>query len=518
MLLAPRVVPIVALHFSLTGILLPLTTLTVALALASSITLALAVAILSGAPVDETKPAFLLEPPWRAAGLGAAEKFDEAVRSAPRMVGYLSGDEPLRMYSLYKQALSGDAPVDSSSGSSLRCRAKLAAWRLQKGRSSDECRTDYVALVDAVATRAASSMQRATAAATSAARRHRQTPDLRCRVRIIGVGRYLPERVVGNDEIERRGGFEPGTLVRSRSGVSTRHFAADGERSMAMAAKASLAALDDAGVRPEDLHAIINASGTPEQAIPDGGALLQRELGLGASGIRAFTVHATCLSFLVGLEMACALLHRADAPEDAAVLIASSEISSRNVDPTDEHCACLFGDGAAACVVRRPRRWEASCMHAARQETYAEGATCTELRGGGTSVDVADLYTNARRERSRRESYFSMDGPATLRLVLEHGPGFMERLQPGLSTSLGEIRWVVPHQASGLALDAIVDALGWPADRVLRTLPSMGNVIAASIPLTLHLGITSGKIKRGDRILLMGTGAGLSFGGIVLTY
>jgi len=182
--------------------------------------------------------------------------------------------------------------------------------------------------------------------------------------------------------------------------------------------------------------------------------------------------------------------------------------------------APLFGDGAAACVVRKASWREGSALHRAHMETYADGASLTEVRGGGTNFPFHRVDDRAAPNpaATREVNHFQMDGPATMRMVLQHGPGFMERLRPGLSSGLGDIAWVVPHQASGLALDAITDALGWPAERMLRTLDRLGNVVAASIPLTLHAGVTSGRIQRGDKLLLMGTGAGLSFGGMILTF
>jgi len=214
------------------------------------------------------------------------------------------------------------------------------------------------------------------------------------------------------------------------------------------------------------------------------------------------------------------LLDRADAAEGALVLVCSSEITSRHVDPSDEHVAPLFGDGAAACVLRKAARGQHSAVHACHMETYADGAELTEVRGAGTNFPFHDPDDRSavNPAATREINHFQMDGPGTIRMVLQHGSGFMERLRPGLSSSLGDIRWVVPHQASGLALDAITDVLGWPAERMLRTLDRMGNVVAASIPLTLHEGIASGAIRRGDKLLLMGTGAGLSFGGMILTY
>lgn len=143
--------------------------------------------------------------------------------------------------------------------------------------------------------------------------------------------------------------------------------------------------------------------------------------------------------------------------------------------------APLFGDGAAACVVRKASWREGSALHRAHMETYADGASLTEVRGGGTNFPFHRVDDRAAPNpaATREVNHFQMDGPATMRMVLQHGPGFMERLRPGLSSGLGDIAWVVPHQASGLALDAITDALGWPAERMLRTLDRLGNVVRA---------------------------------------
>ena len=122
-----------------------------------------------------------------------------------------------------------------------------------------------------------------------------------------------------------------------------------------------------------------------------------------------------------------------------------------------------------------------SALHRAHMETYADGASLTEVRGGGTNFPFHRVDDRAAPNpaATREVNHFQMDGPATMRMVLQHGPGFMERLRPGLSSGLGDIAWVVPHQASGLALDAITDALGWPAERMLRTLDHLGNVVRA---------------------------------------
>jgi 3-oxoacyl-[acyl-carrier-protein] synthase-3 len=253
---------------------------------------------------------------------------------------------------------------------------------------------------------------------------------------------------------------------------------------------------------------IINASGSTEQAIPDGGPLVQRQLGLGESGIACMSIHATCLSFLVALDTAASLIATG---RYARVLITSSEIASRALNFEHLESSTLFGDGAAAVVAVRTPDGEASCIHAARLETYGEGAYLTQVAGGGTRKHPNHPDTRP------EDNLFFMDGPAVFKLAVRYAPAFLESLRPGLSTGLGSIKLAIPHQASRLALEAH-RFFGFKRHQIARTIDHYGNVIAASIPLTLYESVREGKVVRGDEIILLGTGAGLSIGGMILTY
>ncbi|MFC6660428.1 3-oxoacyl-[acyl-carrier-protein] synthase III C-terminal domain-containing protein [Deinococcus multiflagellatus] len=145
-------------------------------------------------------------------------------------------------------------------------------------------------------------------------------------------------------------------------------------------------------------------------------------------------------------------------------------------------------------------------LHAARIETYPEGADHTRIRGGGTLL----MPQNPRAEH--RDFTFDMQGLQVLKLASRVVPGFLERLRPGLSTGLPGIDRVIPHQASQAGLD-LLRRYGWPAERVEVTLPTLGNVIAASVPLTLHQALRAGRLGVGETALLVGTGAGLIAGG-----
>lgn len=325
-------------------------------------------------------------------------------------------------------------------------------------------------------------------------------------IRIAGLGRYLPERIVPNSEVEARCHL-PAGWIEARTGVRERRWVT-GESNAFMAAQAARDALAQAGLTLADLDLIINASGTQAQAIPDGAALLQAELGLGGSGLPCFSLHATCLSFIAALEVTAGLLGTGRYQH---ILIVSAEIASCGLNFTEPESAALLGDGAAAAVVTRSGAGQSSAFHALRLETYSEGAAFAELRGGGSRCHPNHPQTK------EADNLFHMNGPQLLKLTRRTSRDFLERLQPGLSRGLGDIKLVVPHQASLLGL-RLLRHFGWPDEQIVIVLDRLGNCVAASIPLALIEAVGQGRIERGDKILLVGTGAGLSLGGVILTY
>ncbi len=320
-------------------------------------------------------------------------------------------------------------------------------------------------------------------------------------IKIAGLGRYLPERVVPSIELDRLCGVEPGwtekhTGVRERRWVTT-------ETATEMAAHAAREAVADAGLALDDIDLIINASGTPEQVIPEGGPLIQGHLGL--SGAPCFTVDATCLSFVAGLRVAAGMLSTGY----ARVLVVSSDCGSAALNFDEPESAGLMGDAAAAAVLVHSD--DTSAFHEMRLETYHEGASFTEIRGGGSRRHPADPST------TREDNLFTMNGPKTLRLARRVLPQFLERLRPGLTSGLGSVDVVVPHQASSVGL-RLLRYYGWPEEHMVYTLSWTGNCIAAAIPSALYEGVRCEQIKRGDEVLLLGTGAGMSLGAVILTY
>ncbi len=330
------------------------------------------------------------------------------------------------------------------------------------------------------------------------------------RVQIAGLGRYLPPRVVENAELEARFGLTPGWIL-AHNGVAERRSAdvAAGETATWMAARAAREALDEAGLAPEDLDLILNASGTAEQAIPDGAPLVQRHLGLGGSGIPAFSVHATCLSFLVALDTAAALIA---CGRHQNVLVVSADVGSASVIGRDPESETLWGDAAAAAVLVPTPMGSASALHRTRMHTHGDRVDLTQVRGGGTRLHPARPGLSA--DLLRDELRFEMRGPEVLRHSLRIARPFFADLLPDGPSALDVI---VPHQPSLAGLEALA-ALGLPRDRTVSTLQQLGNCVAASLPCTLYAAHRTGALRRGHRLLLFGTGAGLSMAGSVWTF
>ncbi|AWN22550.1 beta-ketoacyl-ACP reductase [Deinococcus irradiatisoli] len=320
--------------------------------------------------------------------------------------------------------------------------------------------------------------------------------------RILATAQALPQRVVTTQEVARLCGV-PAELAQARSGVTERRWLSASESALSLGVQAAQRALAEANLNPNEVDVLLNASGSQLQPIPDGAPLIARALGL--SGLAAYSLHATCLSFLLALQHAALLIAGGQARH---VLIVSSESGSLGLNFAQAESSLLIGDGAAA-VLLGPAEHEAQGLHAARFETYPEGAEHTRIRAGGSLL-------NDRSPEIRREDYlFEMQGLGVLKLAGRVVPGFLERLRPGLSAGLPGIQRVIPHQASAAGL-SLMRRYGWPEDQVEVTLPHLGNVIAASLPLTLHQALSTGRARGGDTLLLVGTGAGLTVGGLIV--
>lgn len=326
-------------------------------------------------------------------------------------------------------------------------------------------------------------------------------------VKIAGSGWYLPEQRITNADLEERLHI-PAQWIAQVTGVHERRYITD-ETTLSMAAEASRMALANAGLGVDALDALICASTAPHQAIPCTAALLQRELAAPEGKSACFDVNATCLSFLVALHMAA---HMVAAGVYRSVLICSSEIASCSLNPNEKESAVLFGDAAAAVVITRSAEEEASAIWHAHFETYSSGADLTELLGGGTHHHPNKPTTTP------EMNMFHMRGPAIFRQAAVLMGPFLDRFFASIAWEREELDVIIPHQASRHAIEQLSRRLGFHSDQLVMNLAQRGNCISASIPLAFAEAVASGRVQRGQRVLMVGTGAGLTLGALALTY
>ncbi|MGN6230296.1 MAG: 3-oxoacyl-[acyl-carrier-protein] synthase III C-terminal domain-containing protein [Trinickia sp.] len=327
-------------------------------------------------------------------------------------------------------------------------------------------------------------------------------------IRICGTGVAVPESVLTSEEIDRRFGLPAGTVSR-QYGVRMRYCAVS-ETAASLAASACENALRQAGLQWQDIDCLVAASATMDQALPYNAALILSSLGTRARHVAAFDIGASCLSFLVGLDTISYLV---EAGRYGNVVVVSADIATFSLDWSTLGESAIFGDGAAAAVVRKSAPEEASCIVASHVETHAEGAPWCHIKAGGSRY-------HPRRAAAAFDplTLFHMDGPRLFRAVSRELPRIVARLLEGAALTLDQIRLVVPHQGSRLALDHLARRLGIDPARTVDILADFGNQVGASLPSALHHAIAQDRLRRGDPFMLLGSGAGLTMGGMVMVY
>ncbi len=327
-------------------------------------------------------------------------------------------------------------------------------------------------------------------------------------VQILATGHCLPARCVGSEEIDRRLAFKPGTVAR-KFGIHQRYWA-EHESVLAMALQAAQATLKRAGVNARALDCLVVANSVPQQAVPSTAALLQEALGLAHQGIQAFDINSTCLSHITALDTVANLIHLG---RSRLALVVSSERPSLGLDWERPELCSLFGDGAAATLLQAAPPDSASCFEVAQMRNWAVGAPFCRVTGGGSFERSLPLD-----RRDPDAHLFRMDGKAAFRLTAEKLPGFLTDLLQPTGLQLNEIDWIVPHQASAAGMRHMISRLKLNRNQVIQTIGDYGNQVAASVPTALDLAIESGRLQRGQRVLLLGTAAGIAIGAILLRF
>ena len=327
-------------------------------------------------------------------------------------------------------------------------------------------------------------------------------------VRVLGTGVHEPAVVVTSAELDERFGRPPGTSA-ARSGVTSRRWAGPGETSSRMAASAVAAALAAAGLDVADLDALIVSAVAPEQPMPTTAVLTLAALEAPGGACEAFDVNASCVGFLTAFGIAASGIATG---RWRRVAVVATELASRGLDHTEPESSALFGDGAAAVVLGPAEPGESSAVLAARSATWPEAWRACRIEAGGTRWNAMDPPPDP-------SAYlFRMDGAVLLRHVARTVPAFLRDVERRAGVTPQDVDVLVPHQASGVGLRYLRERTGVRADAVVDVLADHGNQVSASVPTALHHAVASGRLRRGDTALLLGTGAGLTLSAIVLRY
>ncbi|GAA3517122.1 beta-ketoacyl-ACP synthase III [Aquimarina addita] len=325
-------------------------------------------------------------------------------------------------------------------------------------------------------------------------------------IKIVSTGKYLPA-IVSSIELEKKHGIPLGWSS-EHSGVTTRHIATT-ESNGYMGARAAEQSLDHAKMILADIDMIISASGTFDYPIPNQASIIKSEMKDGYTcHIPAIDINSTCLSFITAFEYAANILN---GKQYKNVLIISSEIASKGLNPDNWETLTLFGDGAAAVIVSYDETSESTYFKGG-QQTYSEGVYHTIIEGGGNQNPIKEHAYH------QELHSFKMNGKHLLKMAIQKIPVFIDWFFKDLDINIYSVDVIVPHQASKLGLSIFNKLYDIEDKKVKKTLASYGNCIAASIPLTLINAIESGEISRGDQCLLVGTSAGFSIGGVLLKY
>ena len=318
--------------------------------------------------------------------------------------------------------------------------------------------------------------------------------------RIAGTGSYLPERVLTNADLETFVETSD-AWIQERTGIRQRHLAADGETTGDLAYQAALRAMEAAGVTGADLDLVVLGTTTPDIIFPSTACLLQHRLG--ANGCAAFDVNAACSGFVYALSVADKFVKSGAAK---CALVVGAETLSRMLDWSDRSTCVLFGDGAGAVVLKPDTETGILSTH-----LHADGGYKHLLYNPvGVSVGFKDEKNHGVR--------VLMEGRDVFKVAVKTLDAVVEETLAANGLDKHEIDWLIPHQANLRIIAATAKRLDLPMERVVVTVDRHANTSAGSVPLALDHAVRSGRIQRGELLLLEAFGGGFTWGSALLRY
>lgn len=328
-----------------------------------------------------------------------------------------------------------------------------------------------------------------------------QPASARLRSVVMGLGSYLPKRIVSNADLEKSLETTDAWIMQ-RTGIRQRHVAAENEPTSRLGINAAEAALADAGLNGQDIDLIVVATSTPDYTFPAVATQIQAALGMTHGA--AFDVQAVCSGFVFALATADKFL---TSGSHKRALVIGAETFSRLLDWTDRRTCVLFGDGAGAVVLEaQPGEGQSS----------DRGVLTTQLRSDGRHRDK--LYVDGGPSTTQTTGHLRMAGREVFRHAVGMVTDVVTQAFEATGTSAAELDWFVPHQANRRIIDASAEKLHIAPEKVVVTIDLHGNTSAASIPLALSVARDDGRIKRGDLVMVEAMGGGFTWASALIRW
>ncbi|HNP34592.1 MAG TPA: beta-ketoacyl-ACP synthase III [Woeseiaceae bacterium] len=318
--------------------------------------------------------------------------------------------------------------------------------------------------------------------------------------RIAGTGRYLPEKILTNFDLEKMVDTTD-EWIRTRTGVERRHCVAPDQTTSDMCVEAAKLAMESAGVGPADIDMVIVGTTSPDLIFPNVGTLVQHRLGI--PSCPAFSLEAACTGFIYALTTADKFI-KADAAK--RVLVIGAECITKLIDWDDRNTCVLFGDGAGAVILEPSDEPGIMACHLGADGQYKE----LLYYPFGASKDLAKAGTD--------EAAIRMSGKDVFKVAVHTLGDVASKTLDAAGIDKSELDWLVPHQANLRIIQATAKRLDLPMEKVIVTVQDHGNTSAASVPLALDVGVRDGRIQRGQLVLMEAFGGGFTWGSVLMRF
>lgn len=325
-------------------------------------------------------------------------------------------------------------------------------------------------------------------------------------IKIAGTGSYLPEKILTNHDLEQMVETSD-EWINQRTGISERRIAADDQATSDLAAEAAKKAIEAAGMKPSEIEMIILGTSTPDYHVPTAGPIIQQKIGC-PSHIPAFDMNSICSSFMYSLVTGYSMIY---AGFYSNCLVIGADTYSRILNWEDRNTCVLFGDGAGAVVLKKDDSQKKILSSRLGSDGTGSDYIINPVGGSKLSLGNLDKY-------KKEDLFFQMNGRKVYEFTISVIPKMMKELIAESGLHKDDIDWIILHQANSRIIATISRMLDIDIDKFIVNIEKVGNTSSGSIPIALDYGVKEGKIQDGDKVMMVGFGGGLSWGGLIFEW